>query len=65
MADKPDLQKFLSDPAFQGDRDLIFGCIDARLQHHAAEAEKRANENAAVNIFDFLFAGVRREEKKK
>lgn len=59
MADnnRPDLTKFLNDPAFSGDRDLMFGVIDERLKFHAAEAEKRRAENAPVSIFDKLFGG--------
>jgi hypothetical protein len=56
---KPDLAKFLADPAFQGDRDLMFGVIDARLKHHAEEAQRRAEENKPKNIFDVLFGGVK------
>lgn len=62
MPAKIDLEKFLSDPAFQGDRDLMFGVIDARLKHHAEEAAKRQKENEPQNIFDALF-GPRGEQK--
>lgn len=64
MADKKiDLEKFLSDPAFQGDRDLMFGVIDARLKHHAEEAEKRRKEktDSETNIFDRVFGGKKAE----
>lgn len=62
MADKQktDLASFLSDPAFQGDRDLMFGVIDARLKFHAEEAEKRRKESDEANppnIFDRIFGG--------
>lgn len=54
-AEKIDLAKFLADPAFQGDRELMFGVIDARLKHHAEEAAKRREADAPTNIFDAIF----------
>lgn len=59
----PDLAKLLSDPAFQGDRDLFNGLIDARLTHHATEAEKRRKENQPDNLFDVLFGGARKPKE--
>lgn len=55
MAGKIDLEKFLADPAFQGDRELMFGVIDARLKHHAEEAAKKRAENEPKSVFDALF----------
>lgn len=58
MADKPNIEKFLADPAFQSDRDLFNGLIDARLKHHAEEAEKARKareENESTSIFDKWF----------
>lgn len=51
-----DLQKFLSDPEFAPDRDLMNGVIDARLKHHADEAAKRRDaEESDLGFFDRLF----------
>lgn len=57
MPERPDITKFLNDPAFSADKELMFGVIDARLQHHAQEAEKRKKENEPASIFDVLFGG--------
>jgi hypothetical protein len=54
MPSKIDLAKFLADPEFQGDRELIFGVVDARLKHHAEEAAKN-KPPAEKNFFDRLF----------
>ena len=62
MAEKKvDLNTFLSDPALQGDRDLIFGAIDHRLKFHAEEAAKRRAAEKPASIFDVLFGGVKKE----
>lgn len=61
---KPDLTAFLSDPAFQGDRDLFNGVIDARLKFHAEEAAKRAKDHAPVSFWDELFGGAKPPESK-
>lgn len=55
MAGKIDLEKFLADPAFQGDRELMFGVIDARLKHHAEEAKRRRESEEPKSVFDMLF----------
>lgn len=62
MPDKVDLQKFLSDPAFQGDRDLMFGVIDARLKQHAEEAAK--NKPDERTFLQKLFDPAAPEVKK-
>lgn len=57
---KPDLQTFLTDPAFQTDRELLGGFVEHLLTKKAEEAaKKREAENAAnpPNIFDQLFGG--------
>lgn len=51
----PNLEKFLSDPEFQGDRDLIYGCVDARLKHHAEEAAKNKEKNKPRTFLQRLF----------
>lgn len=51
---KIDIAKFLSDPEFQADRELMNGVIDARLKHHADEAIKNKPPEE-LNIFDRLF----------
>lgn len=57
MATKPDLEKFLTDPAFEEDRKFFFGMFDkffdAKMQ---AEAEKKKAQEPD-NIFDKWFGG--------
>lgn len=59
MADtKPDLQKFLTDPAFQADRDLLKGVIDARLKELAdKQAEENKNKKDERTFLQRLFDG--------
>ncbi len=55
---KPDLQKFLNDPAFTEDRNFLEGVITATLEKKAAEAKKKKEEDERANppsIFDQLF----------
>lgn len=53
---KPDLKTFLEDPAFQGDRDLLDGYIDHKLQREAAAvAQRREKKEKPAGIFDALF----------
>lgn len=61
MSDKPtrpDLKTFLSDPAYQGDRDLLEGVIENFLTRKAEETRKKKEEDDAKqpkNIFDRMF----------
>lgn len=62
MADpkKPDLKTFLTDPAFQTDRELLSGFLEDFLTKKEAEAKKKREEESAANppsIFDRLFGG--------
>lgn len=60
MAEKPDLKKFLSDPSFQGDRELLEGFFNDYLTRKEAEAKKKREEEDKLNppsIFDRLFGG--------
>jgi hypothetical protein len=55
---KPDLQKFLTDPAFSEDRNFLEGVITATLEKKAEEARKKKEAEDAANppsIFDRLF----------
>lgn len=57
---KPDLQTFLTDPAFQADRELLGGFVQDFLTKKAEEAAKKKAEEEAQNppsIFDRLFGG--------
>lgn len=57
---KPDLQTFLTDPAFQQDRDLLSGFVEDMLTKKAEAARKKKEEEDAKNppsIFDQLFGG--------
>jgi len=56
--EKIDLQKFLTDPSFQHDREFLEGFVTQLLEKKAKEVEdKRLQENAnqPQNIFDRLF----------
>jgi len=58
MPDKVDLKKFLSDPAFQGDRELLEGFFNDYLSRKEADAKKKREEEEKLNppnIFDRLF----------
>jgi hypothetical protein len=44
MPDKPTLDKFLKDPAYQSDRELFEGLIENFLQRKATEAEAKRIE---------------------
>ncbi len=55
---KPDVKKFLEDPAFEEDRQLFGAFIEAHLTKKAAEA---ATKKAPENIFDRMF-GVGKSE---
>lgn len=60
MADKPlpDIKTFLSDPAFQKDREFFFGMFDAYIEHKEAERKKKQDEeNQNTNAFDRFFGG--------
>lgn len=60
MAERPDLKKFLSDPSFQGDRELFEGVIENYLTKKAEEAKKKREDEEKLNppsIFDRLFGG--------
>jgi hypothetical protein len=56
---KPDLQKFLNDPEFQKDRELMTGFLDDYFTKKKEEADKKKKENPgdAPSIFDTLFGG--------
>jgi len=57
MATRPDLEKFMQDPAFQGDRDFFFGLFDKWAEKKAAEAAAKKAAEEPDNIFDSLFGG--------
>lgn len=55
---KIDLQKFLSDPAYQNDREFMEGFFDHMIERRAKEAEERRKQqqqNEPENFFDRLF----------
>lgn len=54
MADpkRPDAKKFLEDPAFQGERELLSAFMEAELTRRATEAKAKKKPE---NIFDALF----------
>ena len=55
--EKPDVEKFLNDPAFQGDRALFTALIDKRIAELRALEEKQRQEQEASEetIFDRWF----------
>jgi len=55
--EKPDLEKFLTDPAFQTDREFLDGYFEKFLERKEAEAKKKkeSEEEAELTIFDKLF----------
>lgn len=58
MADQknPDLKKFIEDPSFQTDRDLIRGYMTHVLtEEQAAVNARREKGEAPVSVFDTLF----------
>lgn len=50
---RPDLQKFLTDPEFQADRELFEGTIENYLKKKKAEHDAANPE--PDNIFDAIF----------
>lgn len=55
---KIDLQKFLSDPSFQTDREFMESFFDYMVEKRAKEAEERAKQQRQTepqNFFDRLF----------
>lgn len=55
---KIDLQKFLSDPSYQHDKEFLEAFFDHHLEKRAKEAEERAKQqraNEPQNFFDRLF----------
>ncbi len=55
---KPDVEKFMTDPEFQGDREFFNGIFDKFLEKKMADeaAKKAATEN--VSVFDKWFGGA-------
>ena len=53
----PDVQKFLNDPEFQGDRGIIFACVDARLKQIAEEQAKNNPPKDERTFLQRLFDG--------
>lgn len=60
---RPDVKKFLEDPAHQGDRELMFGVIEAFLEKKSKEAKEKETQEGeyATNIFDEMFGGKKRK----
>jgi hypothetical protein len=60
MADpKTDLNKFLTDPAHQAERDFLFGALDAWAVAKAKKAEEERNKNGDNQTFlQRLFDGA-------
>ena len=63
---KPNLEKFLTDPAFAEDRELFAGYIDHHVTTRAKQAaEKQAAKKPAENIWDKLFGvGAQTDESE-
>jgi hypothetical protein len=56
----PDLKKFLTDPAFQSDREFLDGYFTDFLERQEATARAKREEeakNQPKNIFDRIFGG--------
>lgn len=54
--DLPDIKTFLSDPAFQKDKDFFFGLFDAYLTAKAEAARKQQeDDDANSSLFDRMF----------
>lgn len=56
--DIPDIKTFLSDPAFQKDRDFFFALFDAYNAHKAEEERKRKEQEEPESVFDRFFGGT-------
>lgn len=58
-AERKDLQKFLTDPAFAEDRAFLDGYLESFLERKAREAREKSEQERKknANIFDELFGG--------
>lgn len=60
---KPDLKTFLTDPRFQGDRELFEGFIEHTITERGKAAAERAQRGEKpVDVFDVIFGAPKKAD---